>query len=107
MEDFTYKNTKYRSAVVVNGMSMAGPRAHFRGMGLSNEELRKPFIGIINTHNEMHPGHVHLDKLAEQVKAGVSEAGGVPFEINTISICDGPCRNVQCASQQGSDYGFH
>ena len=89
MEDFTYKNTKYRSAVVVNGMSMAGPRAHFRGMGLSNEELRKPFIGIINTHNEMHPGHVHLDKLAEQVKAGVSEAGGVPFEINTISICDG------------------
>ena len=81
MEDFTYKNTKYRSAVVVNGMSMAGPRAHFRGMGLSNEELRKPFIGIINTHNEMHPGHVHLDKLAEQVKAGVSEAGGVPFEI--------------------------
>ena len=65
MEDFTYKNTKYRSAVVVNGMSMAGPRAHFRGMGLSNEELRKPFIGIINTHNEMHPGHVHLDKLAE------------------------------------------
>ena len=51
MEDFTYKNTKYRSAVVVNGMSMAGPRAHFRGMGLSNEELRKPFIGFINTHN--------------------------------------------------------
>lgn len=89
MEDFTYKNTKYRSAVVVNGMSMAGPRAHFRGMGLSNEELRKPFIGVINTHNEMHPGHVHLDKLAEQVKAGVSEAGGVPFEVNTISICDG------------------
>lgn len=89
MEDFIYKDKKYRSAAVVNGLSMAGPRAHFRGMGLTNEELKKPFIGVINTHNEMHPGHVHLDQLGEQVKAGVLEAGGIPFEINTISICDG------------------
>lgn len=89
MEDFSYKDDRYRSSVVVNGISMAGPRAHFRGMGLLNEELSKPFIGVINTHNEMHPGHVHLDKMAEQVKAGVLEAGGLPFEVNTISICDG------------------
>lgn len=89
MEQFEYKKPGYRSAAVVNGMGMAGPRAHLRGMGLENEELAKPFIAVINTHNEMHPGHVHLDKLAEQVKAGVLEGGGVPFEINTISICDG------------------
>lgn len=57
MEDFSYKDDRYRSSVVVNGISMAGPRAHFRGMGLLNEELSKPFIGVINTHNEMHPGH--------------------------------------------------
>lgn len=87
--DFHYKDEKYRSAAVVNGLSMAGPRAHFRGMGYVNEELAKPFIGVINTYNEMHPGHVHLNRLGQLVKDGVREAGGIPFEINTISICDG------------------
>ncbi|MEG0752564.1 MAG: dihydroxy-acid dehydratase, partial [Angelakisella sp.] len=87
--ELLYKDKKYRSASVINGLSMAGPRAHFRGMGLVNEELAKPFIGVINTHNEMHPGHVHLDRLAGFVKDGVRTAGGVPFEVNTISICDG------------------
>ena len=89
MDSYNYKNKKYESSAVVNGVTMAGPRAHLRNIGLATEDLSKPFIGIINTHNEMHPGQVHLDKLAEQVKAGVSEAGGVPFEVNTISICDG------------------
>ncbi|MFU0832511.1 MAG: Dihydroxy-acid dehydratase [Oscillospiraceae bacterium] len=84
-----YKDPKYRSAHVVNGLSMAGPRAHLRGMGLLNEDLAKPFIGIINSHNEMHPGHVHLNRISEFVKAGVLSGGGVPFEVNTISICDG------------------
>jgi dihydroxy-acid dehydratase len=87
--DFIYKEEKLRSAKVVNGLTMAGPRAHFRGMGLDNEDLKKPFIGIINTYNEMHPGHVHLDYIAQQVKDGVLENGGIPFEIDTISICDG------------------
>ena len=87
--DLQYKDPKYRSAKVVNGLTMAGPRAHLRGMGLTNEELAKPFIGVINTFNEMHPGHVHLGILGQMVKDGVFEAGGIPFEINTISICDG------------------
>lgn len=87
--DFEYKDRKYRSSKIVNGITMAGPRAHLRGLGLLDEELRKPFIAVINTYNEMHPGHVHLDRLAQQVKDGVREAGGVPFEVNTISICDG------------------
>ena len=87
--DFIYKDPKYPSASVVNGISMAGPRAHLRNLGLLPEELGKPFVGIINTYNEMHPGHFHLDKIGELVKSGVWEAGGVPFETNTISICDG------------------
>ena len=87
--DLQYKDPKYRSAKVVNGLTMAGPRAHLRGMGLTNEELAKPFMGVINTFNEMHPGHVHLGILGQMVKDGVFEAGGIPFEINTISICDG------------------
>lgn len=89
MKELQYKDLRYRSSKVVNGLSMAGPRAHLRGMGLSSEDMKKPFIGVINTHNEFHPGHVHLDKLAQQVKAGVLEASGIPFEVNTISICDG------------------
>ena len=52
--DLIYKDPKYPSSKVVNGLSMAGPRAHLRGMGLVNEELAKPFIGVINTYNEMH-----------------------------------------------------
>lgn len=84
-----YKDEKYPSSKVVNGLSMAGPRAHLRGMGLVNSELAKPFIGVINTFNEMHPGHVHLGVVAQMVKDGVREAGGIPFEVNTISLCDG------------------
>lgn len=84
-----YKDEKYPSSKIVNGLSMAGPRAHLRGMGLVNSELAKPFIGVINTFNEMHPGHVHLDTIGKLVKDGVLQAGGIPFEVNTISLCDG------------------
>lgn len=87
--DFDYKDKRYRSSKIVNGITMAGPRAHLRGLGLLDEELKKPFVAVINTFNEMHPGHVHLNRLAQLVKDGVREAGGVPFEVNTISICDG------------------
>jgi len=80
---------KYRSSVVVDGVDRAGMRAHLKACGLLDEELEKPFIGIINTFNEMHPGHRHLRELAQAAKDGVRSAGGVPFEVNTISICDG------------------
>ena len=84
--ELQYKNPRYRSGRVVNGLTMAGPRAHLRGMGLLNEELAKPFIGVINTFNEMHPGHIHLDTLGQLVKDGVREAGGIPFEMSTLSL---------------------
>jgi dihydroxy-acid dehydratase len=59
------------------------------GMGYSEEELDRPLIGIVNSWNEYNPGHVHLDKLAERVKQGVREAGGLPLEVMTTAICDG------------------
>ena len=59
------------------------------GMGYTNEEQKRPLIGIVNSWNEYNPGHVHLDKLAERVKQGVREAGGLPLEVETTGICDG------------------
>ena len=59
------------------------------GMGYSEEELKRPLIGIVNSWNEYNPGHVHLDKLAARVKQGVREAGGLPLEVQTTAMCDG------------------
>lgn len=59
------------------------------GMGYSEEELKRPLIGVVNSWNEYNPGHVHLNKLAERVKQGVREAGGLPVEVMTTGICDG------------------
>ncbi|WP_434512708.1 dihydroxy-acid dehydratase [Desulfitobacterium sp. AusDCA] len=83
------KNHKYRSYQAVEGYDRSGPRAHLRNMGLSTEDLKKPFIGIVNTYNEMHPGHFHLNELVKHIRDGVWAAGGVPFEFGTIAICDG------------------
>ncbi len=66
-------------------------RGLMRGMGYSNEELSRPLIGIVNSWNEYNPGHIHLDKLAERVKQGIREAGGLPVEVETTAICDGMC----------------
>lgn len=59
------------------------------GMGYSEEELKRPLIGVVNSWNEYNPGHVHLKQVAERVKAGVREAGGLPVEVMTTGICDG------------------
>ena len=56
-------------------------RGLMRGMGYSDEELKRPIIGIVNSWNEYNPGHVHLQKVAERVKAGIREAGGLPVEV--------------------------
>ncbi len=64
-------------------------RALYRGCGYSYEDLQKPKIAIVNSWNEINPGHIHLHKLAEFVKEGVREAGGIPMEFNTIAPCDG------------------
>jgi dihydroxy-acid dehydratase len=64
-------------------------RALLGGCGFSYQDLEKPLIAIVNSWNEINPGHIHLHKLSEHVKAGVREAGGTPMEFNTIAICDG------------------
>jgi dihydroxy-acid dehydratase len=64
-------------------------RGLMRGMGYTEEELKRPLIAVVNSWNEYNPGHVHLNELAERVKQGVREAGGLPLEVMTTAICDG------------------
>jgi len=83
------KEKIYRSGELTNGLEKAGGKALLDALGLVDTDYEKPFIGVVNSWNEMHPGHKHLRELAQSVKDGVLAAGGVPFEFNTISICDG------------------
>lgn len=78
-----------RSDNIKKGLERAPHRSLLKAVGLTDEEMSRPFIGVVNSWNEVIPGHIHLDKLAESVKAGIRMAGGVPFEFNTIGICDG------------------
>jgi dihydroxy-acid dehydratase len=82
-----------RSDVIKKGIERAGQRALLHAVGVSKEDMKKPFIGIVNSYNEIVPGHMHLDVIAEAVKEGVRAAGGVPFEVGTIAICDGIAMN--------------
>jgi len=82
-----------RSDRVKKGIERLPHRMLLRACGVIDEEFERPFVGIVNSWNEIVPGHIHLDKLAEAVKAGVRMAGGVPFEFHTIGICDGIAMN--------------
>jgi dihydroxy-acid dehydratase len=74
---------------VKGGTKGAPARALMYGMGLKKEEIESPHIGIVNAHNEIIPGHLHLDEIAEAAKAGVRIAGGTPMEFPAIGVCDG------------------
>ena len=78
-----------RSDAVKVGIERAPHRALLKALGLADSDLAKPFIGVVNSYTNVVPGHAHLKQVAEAVKAGVISAGGVPFEFNTIGICDG------------------
>lgn len=78
-----------RSDVIKKGLERAPHRSLLKALGITDDEMRRPFIGIVSSWNEIIPGHVHLDKVVEAVKAGVRMAGGVPFVFPTIGICDG------------------
>jgi dihydroxy-acid dehydratase len=82
-----------KSDVIKKGIERAGQRALLHACGVSRDDMRKPFIGIVNSYNEIVPGHMHLDIIAKAVKEGVRAAGGVPFEVGTIAICDGIAMN--------------
>ena len=78
-----------RSDIVKRGVERAPHRALLKALGITDKDLDKPFIGVVNSFTTVVPGHVHLNQVADAVKAGVISAGGVPFEFNTIAICDG------------------
>jgi dihydroxy-acid dehydratase len=75
------------------GLEKAPHRSLFKAMGYTNEEIQGPLIGIANAANEIVPGHIHLDKITEAVKAGIRMAGGTPVEFGVIGICDGIAMN--------------
>ena len=70
-------------------MERAPHRSLLKADGYSDEQIRRPFVGVVNSFNEIAPGHVHLQTIARAVKDGVLAAGGTPMEFNTIGVCDG------------------
>ncbi len=78
-----------RSDIMKKGPERAPQRSLLKAAGYSDNEIRKPLIGIVNSFNEIVPGHVHLERISRAVKDGVLAAGGTPMEFNTIAVCDG------------------
>lgn len=78
-----------RSDAVKKGIAQAPQRSLMRALGLTEEEMKKPLIGIVSSYNEIVPGHMNLDKITEAVKMGVAMAGGTPIVFPAIAVCDG------------------
>ena len=78
-----------RSDKAKSGMQQAPARSLFRALGLTEEELERPLVGIVSSYNEIVPGHMHLDKIVDAVKQGVAMAGGTPIVFPAIAVCDG------------------
>ncbi len=81
------------SDAVKKGMDRAPHRALFKAMGYTDKELARPLIGIASSANEIIPGHIHLDKIVDAVKAGIYMGGGLPIVFGTIGVCDGIAMN--------------
>ena len=82
-----------KSHVVKQGIERAPHRSLLHALGVTTPDMKKPFIGIVNSYTEVVPGHIHLNKFADAVKESVRQNGGVPFEFNTIAVCDGIAMN--------------
>ena len=82
-----------RSDKMKSGLERAPHRSLLKAMGFTDEEIRRPIIGVINSKNESIPGHIHLDKVAEAVKDGIRMAGGTPIEVPCMGVCDGTAMN--------------
>lgn len=78
-----------KSDRVKKGLERAPHRSLFKAMGYTDDEIEAPLIGIVNSKNQIVPGHIHLDRVADAVKTGVSMAGGTPIEFSSIAVCDG------------------
>lgn len=79
----------FKKNQVMNGAEKAPARSLFYAMGYTKEELERPLIAVVSAHSEIVPGHIHLDKITEAVKAGVRLAGGTPIMVPAIGVCDG------------------
>jgi len=82
-----------KSDVVKQGVERAPHRSLLRALGLTDAEIERPFVGVVNSYNETIPGHMHLNSIAAAVKAGIRAAGGTPFACSTIGVCDGIAMN--------------
>ena len=82
----------YRSGELSNGLERSGQRALLYSLGLEEGDFKKPFIAVVGSYTEIVPGHIHIRELAQFVKEGILEAGGLPREFDTIAICDGLCQ---------------
>ena len=82
-----------RSDLMKKGVGRIPHRALMKATGLTDEEISRPIIGIVNAQNEVIPGHIHLNQIAEAVKAGIRMAGGTPIEFPAIGVCDGIAMN--------------
>lgn len=82
-----------KSDQVKKGLEKAPHRSLFKALGLTDEEIKRPLVGIVNSENEVVPGHIHLGTIAEAVKAGVRMNGGTPIEFGVIGVCDGIAMN--------------
>ena len=82
-------NPKQRSSTITDGRERSGARAMLKGIGFTDEDLKRPIIGVANTWTETMPCNFHLRRLAVKVKEGIRAAGGTPMEFNTIAISDG------------------
>ena len=78
-----------KSDAVKTGMQQAPHRSLFNALGMTEEEMRKPLVGIVSSYNEIVPGHMNLDKIVDAVKLGVAMAGGTPVVFPAIAVCDG------------------
>jgi len=78
-----------KSDAIKKGVLHAPLRSLLKATGLTDEEIKRPFIGVCNSGNEVVPGHIHLDKISQAVKDGIRIAGGTPIEFRTIGVCDG------------------
>jgi len=82
-----------RSDNVKKGVERLPHRSIFKSLGYTDIEIKRPLIGVVNSANELIPGHIHLDRIAEAVKAGIRIGGGTPQEFSTIGVCDGVAMN--------------
>ena len=82
-----------RSDVIKNGVARAPQRSLLKALGITDEEMKRPFIGVVQAANEIIPGHLHLKEIARAAKDGIRMVGGVPFEFSTIGVCDGLAMN--------------